>query len=122
METPAPEGEAMTAPSLLAEARRLMPGLEWREWQGPACVAVALRGGIGSPWASYARVWIVSREGVWTFRATLRSGVIWHGSGPAPESALLDLRAQVERYLSGRNRPPQRRADCERWLAAWRTT
>jgi hypothetical protein len=42
--------------------------------------------------------------------------------GPTPESALLDLRAQVEKYLRGRNRPPQRRADCERWLAAWEVT
>jgi hypothetical protein len=109
----------MTGPSLLDEARRLMPGLEWREWFVGA--AAALRGGIGAPGASWIRVRATPRETGQMAFAALRSGVMWYGAGRTLEAALLDLRVQVERYLRGRNRPPQRRADCERWLAAWRT-
>jgi hypothetical protein len=33
-----------------------------------------------------------------------------------------DLLSEARRLVPGLARPPQRRADCERWLAAWRTT
>jgi hypothetical protein len=98
-------------PDLLSEARRLMPGLEWREWTD-----TSIRAEVGEAWTC---LW--QPPGVTRSYMALLTGFRRFSSGPTPEAALLDLRAQVETYLRGRNRPPQRRADCERWLAAWRT-
>jgi hypothetical protein len=127
-------------PDLLTEAQRLMPGLEWHyepakphRYDYDSCRWCFAQGETVTagrdtvpldprdPWC-FVEHYPDHREDPEHYRAEfVLRGIRWAGTSATVEGALLYLRTEVERYLRGRNRPSQRREDCKRWLAAWRT-